>query len=86
MNPFTVIFFHIMTFTAGGMCFLNLAHLTPNAGEGYAYSWGKVAVFVAMGIAFAVGTHLERSCKPKYTTRIERQYNGARLHNTDDQE
>jgi hypothetical protein len=66
MNPFTAIFFNIMTFCAGGMCFINLAHLVNDAGVGYDYAWWKVAAFLVLGMAFSLMSHSEHHTKHHY--------------------
>ena len=62
MNPFSVIFFHLFVFLAGGMCFINLSGLVAHA-EPYNYSWAGVGVAIIMGIIGAVMTHTETTDK-----------------------
>jgi hypothetical protein len=54
MKIFRTIFFALMVFFAGGMCFLNLAVLTPGSGVGYEHSWTNVWIYIGMGIAFTL--------------------------------
>jgi len=63
MHPFSVVFFHILTFCAGGMCFVNLANLVT-VQQDYDYAWWKVAAFLILGVVFSLMTHAERRYKP----------------------
>jgi zinc transporter ZupT len=57
MNILKLIFAHLMTFMAGGMCFVNLAALIPEAGFEYEASWLKVAMFGAIGIFASIAAY-----------------------------
>jgi hypothetical protein len=59
MKPFQVIFFHFITFIAGGMCFINMSELVATNPD-YEPSWYKVAATIIIGIAGAMATHAER--------------------------
>jgi hypothetical protein len=65
MHKFSTIFFHFITFIAGGMCFINMSQLlatNPN----FEASWWKVTATIIIGTVAAVYTHTESRRSPHY--------------------